>query len=155
LSTRDGDLLNLANPAPLARNPAAVYIAGLASPHCRRNMLRYLGQIADVLHYGLDQDDPERGLRVNWRALRFQHTAAIRAQLLDRYTPATVNGMLSALRGVLKAARELGYMSAEDYQRAAAVKKVKGETLPAGRDLKQARFCRWQICASPIRVRLG
>jgi integrase len=92
------------------------------------------------LQYGLDPDDPQRGLRIKWGALRFQHTAAIRAQLLDRYAPATVNGMLSALRGVLKAAWELGYMTAEDYQRAASVKTVKGETLPAGRDLKQGEI---------------
>jgi hypothetical protein len=59
---------------------------------------------------------------------------------MDRYVPATVNGMLSALRGILKAAWELGYMTAEDCQRAASVKTVKGETLPAGRNLKQGEI---------------
>lgn len=68
-----------------------------------------------------------------WAALRFQHTAAIRAALAERYSHTTANRMLSALRGVLKAAWELGLMPDADYHRAASIKAVKGETLPAGR----------------------
>jgi hypothetical protein len=126
LIRRDAEALVLTDPAPLARNPAAVYIAELTSPHSRRNMARYLGQIADVLHYGLDQGDPERELLINWGARRFQHPATVRAQFMGRYAPATVSEMLSALRRILKAARELGYMTAEDCQRATSMKTVKG-----------------------------
>jgi integrase len=122
--------LMVLEPYPLDQNPAAVYIASLPSPHSRRNMRRYLDQIAALLTNG--QAD---ALTLNWGRLRYPHTAAIRAWLLDRYAPATVNGMLAALRGTLKAAWQLGQLRAEDYQRAIQLKPVKGETLPAGRDL--------------------
>jgi integrase/recombinase XerD len=39
------------------------------------------------------------------------------------------------LRGVLRAARDLGHMSAEDYMRAVSFKPLYGETLPRGRAL--------------------
>jgi site-specific recombinase XerD len=67
--------------------------------------------------------------------MRFQHTAAIRSRLAETYAPATANKMLSALRGVLKAAWKLGQMSAEDYHRAREVESIKGERLPAGRSI--------------------
>jgi site-specific recombinase XerD len=72
---------------------------------------------------------------LDWAALRFQHTAAIRARLAESYRPATANKMLSALRGVLKAAWQLGLMSADGYHRAADLRGVAGATLPAGRAL--------------------
>jgi site-specific recombinase XerD len=43
--------------------------------------------------------------------------------------------MLAALRGTLRAAWRLGVMSSDDYNHAADVKAVTGETLPAGREL--------------------
>jgi integrase len=93
-------------------------------------MRRYLDQIAAILSGGhID------ALNLNWAGLRYQHTQAIRARLSEHYAPATVNGMLSALRGVLKEAWRLGQMDAETYQRAVDIENVKGETLPAGRDI--------------------
>ena len=71
-----------------------------------------------------------------WQGLRYQHTAAIRAQLINKYAAATCNKFLSALRGVLKEAWRLGLMSAEEYQRAADLASVTGSTIPAGRELQ-------------------
>jgi site-specific recombinase XerD len=68
--------------------------------------------------------------------LRYQHTAAIRTALQDRYKPASVNMALSALRQVLKEAWQLGQLSAEDYHRTANLKVVRSEGLPRGRALK-------------------
>jgi integrase len=68
------------------------------------------------------------------------HTAALRSRLADDFSPATANRILSALRGVLKEAWRLGHMSAEEYQRAVDIKNVKGETVPAGRELSQGEI---------------
>jgi len=70
-----------------------------------------------------------------WHRLRYQHTAALRSRLAERYAPATVNKMLAALRGTLKECWRLGLMDAEDYHRAADLPAVRGSTLPRGRAL--------------------
>lgn len=75
-----------------------------------------------------------------WQALRYEHTQAIRARLAERYAPATANKMLSALRGVLKACWRLGYVSAEEYQRACDIPSVRGTRLPRGRALTQGEL---------------
>jgi site-specific recombinase XerD len=71
-----------------------------------------------------------------WGDLRFQHTAALRSALSQRYTAAGANKILSAVRGVLRVAWQLKYMPAEDFHAAAAVKSVKGnKEEPTGRAL--------------------
>jgi len=130
-----GDLVTFEQPAgylsaheALDENAAAVYLAGLQSPSSRRPMKQALAIIAQIL-------GAADILSVPWGALRYQHTMAIRSQLASRYAPRTVNRDLSALRGVLKAAWNLGQMSAEDYHRSAAVASIRGSRLPAGREL--------------------
>jgi site-specific recombinase XerD len=121
-------------PLPLDQNPAAVYLAGL-SESGRRTMRAALDTVAGLVSNGRTD-----ALGLDWAALRFQHSQAIRAKLAESYAPATANKMLSALRGTLKAAWKLGQMSAEDYHRAAAVEAVKGETLPAGRSISHGEL---------------
>lgn len=112
------------------QQPAAVYLAGL-SPSSRRTMRGALDIIAQL---GLG-NEKATAWDVPWQRLRFQHTQAIRSALQEKYAHTTANRMLSALRGTLKAAWKLGLMSAEDYQKAASVESISGETVPAGRAL--------------------
>lgn len=118
----------LATSRPIDQNPARVYLSQLNTPSGRRTMLQALATIADLLSNGRATIDT-----LEWGSLRFQHTAAVRAALQEHYRPATANKMLSALRGTLKAAWQLGQMTAEDFQRAVDIKGVRGETLPSGR----------------------
>lgn len=115
---------------PMDQNPAAVYLASLPSITGRRGIERALDLIALTLTSG----ECDR-LTMPWQKIRFKDAAAIRAWLVNQYSPATVNHALCALRGVLKAAWQLGQISAETYQAAAAVKSVRGSVIPAGREL--------------------
>lgn len=138
---------------PADRNPALVYLASLALGS-RRTMRQALNTIADILTAGRCDH-----VTLPWGALRFQHTQALRSALHEKYNAATVNKMLSALRQTLRNAWNLGYLSAEEYQRAVDLKPVSGEKPEAavGRALK---FGEWvallSICAtddSPAGVR--
>jgi len=75
-----------------------------------------------------------------WSALRYQHTAAIRAALIERYKPSTANKAFAALRGVLKESWRLGYMTAEDFHRATDVPTIKAQMLPRGRALSSGEI---------------
>jgi site-specific recombinase XerD len=74
-------------------------------------------------------------LTLPWHDLRYQHTAAIHSVLAEGYAPATANKMLSALRGVIKECWRLGYIGAEDRDRACDLDPVRGKTIPKGRAL--------------------
>jgi len=74
-------------------------------------------------------------LSLDWGGLRFSHCAAVRASLAQSVAHSTANRMLSALRGVLKAAWRLGLIPTEQFHRALDFPPVRGETLPRGRAL--------------------
>ncbi len=122
-----GNALRPLEAVPADRHPAAVYLARLA-PGSRRTMREALDTIAGILTGG-----QAGAFAVDWGAVRYQHTAAVRATLAERYSASTTNKTLSALRGVLKEAWRLGLLPSEDYQRATDLSSVKGSTLPAGR----------------------
>jgi len=111
------------------RHPSLVYLASLGAGS-RRSMRQGLDLVAELASGGrFDADE------FPWPALRYQHTAAIRAKLAESYAPSTANRILAALRGVLKECWRLGYTSAEDFHRAADLENVPGQRLPAGRML--------------------
>lgn len=127
--TNDSPHQSAENPA----FPAAIYLASLA-PGSRPAVRAALGQIAALLAPPCDP------LSLPWHELRYQHAAAIRAALAERYAPATANRALSALRGVLRVCRRLGLMSADDERAAGDVRSVRGQRLAAGRALGQAEL---------------
>jgi site-specific recombinase XerD len=116
------------------RHPVAVYLAHLA-PGSRRTMLAGLHTIAALVSNG--QHTAET---LPWHELDYQHTAAVRSLLAERYAPATANKLLSALRGVLKEAWRLGLTDAETYQRAADLASVRGDRLLRGRGLSSGEL---------------
>jgi len=144
LTTRQAGELVTTSPRPADQNPAAVYVAHLAEGG-RPTMRQALNVIAGMLTSGRCDAST-----LEWGALRYQHTAAIRAALAGQYAPATVNKMLSALRGTLKAAWRLGQMDATAYQQAADLEPVKGSTLPRGRALSAGELrALFDTCAAP------
>ena len=114
---------------PLSLNPVVVYLSSLA-PGSRRTMQQSLDVIASILTHG--QQD---AIACQWGQLRYQHTSAIRSKLIEKYSPATCNKMLTALRQVLKEAQRLELISPEDCAKAIDIKRVKSNALPKGRAL--------------------
>ncbi|HSL84026.1 MAG TPA: integrase, partial [Thermoanaerobaculia bacterium] len=88
-------------------NAAVVYLESLSkgSYWAVRHSLETIAEIV-----GGEGTDP---WTFPWANLRYQHTARVRRELVQRYAPATVNKMLSALRGTLTNAWRLGLMDAD------------------------------------------
>lgn len=130
---------------PADQQPALVYLAGLA-PGSRRTMRHALDVMARILTTGRCDHRT-----LPWGALRFQHVQAVRAVLMEQYSAATANKMLSGLRQTLRTAWRLGYLSAEEYERAADVRPVSGgqPEAAAGRALSFGEWAAlFTVCAS-------
>ena len=136
-------------------NPATVYLARLA-PGSRRTMRGALATVAVICVPDADPaPDPEA---FPWWSFRAEHAKAVRAVLAERFKYTTVNKQLSALRGVLREAWELGLMETEHYHRAAAVRAVKGSSAAAatGRSLARAELrALIEVCLAPVSPRKG
>ena len=116
---------------PPSRSPPRLVVIPLtsispasASPSGRRSQQDALTTIAQILW----ETCP-------WWEIRYEHAVLIRAALVERYRPATVNRHLAALRRVLKECWKLGLMTGDEYQLAASIENVENTTLPAGRAL--------------------
>ncbi len=122
-------------PARPEADPYAVYLATLRSPVSRTTMAGCLDQIARMLA-AADDDTGLTGAGQPWHAVRYAHVAEISSRLSGRgYSPSTVNKHLSALRGVLRQAWQLGLMTTDDYMRAVQVRNARGHREPAGRSI--------------------
>jgi integrase len=139
-----------ASAVPLDQNPAAIYLASLGEGS-QATMRTALNTIAALLGVGevRDANGPDlRCLAVPWAELRQEHTTAIRAQLQERYAPATANKLLAALRRVLKEARRLRQISADDYDAAVDMRNIRAKRMPRGRELAEAEIVAlMQACA--------
>ena len=136
-------------------NPATVYLARLA-PGSRRTMRGALATVAAICLP--DLDEPLAPEAFPWEMIRAEHAKAIRASLAEQYKYTTVNKTLSALRGVLREAWELGLMETEHYHRAVAVRAVKGSSASAatGRSLARGELrALIETCLTPMSPRKG
>ena len=112
LSQEQSHPLQLSLPLPLTQHPAEVYLQQLR-PRSQATMRRCLNIIANTL-----TSNTCDALSLDWGKLRYQHTAAVRMVLAEKFAPSTVNQMLCALRRVLKEAKKLKLISAVDYSSA-------------------------------------
>lgn len=129
----DGELADGAQ----GREIMASYIASRISEHTKRTMYGALQRVARLL--GTEAE------LVPWHTLRFEHTDAIRAKLLDgSFSKPSVQITLAALKGVLRQARRAGLMSQEEFLRAVDWDRLKLQSLPVGRELPQEEINRIQ-----------
>ena len=129
-----GDLVpdvqeHVLSPSAKDIDPVAAYLAGFASPQSRRTVGASLRRCAAVARLPVE--------RVAWHQLQYAHTNAIRARLLEKYSPKTFQITMDALRGVLKTCRKLGYITAEQFFQATEWPTERSSRLPAGRELAQ------------------
>jgi len=130
---------------PLNQHPAIVYLSTL-SPGSKPTMKHSLNLIAQLL-----TDNQGDYLTLNWSGLCYKHTTDVRATLIKNYSPATVNRILCALRGVLKEALRLELMNPIDYARAVDIKSVKAPQQGSGRVLNQDEIdALMQTCFSDL-----
>lgn len=112
------------------KKPVFAYLSGFAKSQTRKTMRYILDRQTRLMTAGHVQscfDFP-------WHLLRYEHTTALKTRLSELYKPSTVNTNISALKGVLRACWRVGYMAIEDYHRATDIKKIRVDTLPAGRE---------------------
>src|SRR4028119_290502 len=109
-SSPEESSLALTAPLPLTRHPAHVYLTSLGQGS-RPTMRGSLNTIAAMLTSG--ECD---AMTLDWTKLRYHHTAAVRAVLMEKYSPATTNKMLTALKRVLQEALKLELISDKDYK---------------------------------------
>ncbi len=109
-------------------------MSGLA-PGSRPTMRQTLNVIASMLTDGRCD-----ARTLDWAALRYRHTAAVRSALMEKYAPKTANNMLTALRRTLKEALRLELMDASDYARAVDIKGIKAVRGLRGRALNSGEI---------------
>lgn len=127
-----------------ASHPVAIYLASLA-PSGRPSMLSGLAAVAAIVDQGATP------LSLPWGKLRYEHLQAVRARLVEGYSPRSVNRMLAAIRGVLKVAWNLRQISTDEYTRAIQVKSVPARSLPpSGRSLAKDELKRVFAGASEL-----
>lgn len=96
-----------------------------------RNALRTIAQL---------MDSTADGMTFPFHKLGHAHMVAIRSRLAEQYAPATSNRMLAALRGTMKAAFQLGLISADHRERVCSISPVRGSRVEKGRALSQAEL---------------
>lgn len=117
----------------LAHNPAALYLLNLRAASGRYGQARKLDKVAQMLG-----GEGASWQTFPWHALNAAHVGALVTKLAAAYSPAYVNTILAAIRGVAEQAHDLGLIDAETYRLIRKVKAVKGGSdEPRGRYVPQ------------------
>ncbi|MCH9662067.1 MAG: site-specific integrase [Gammaproteobacteria bacterium] len=138
---------------PAADNPALIYLAQKGE-NSRRVLAAALTLVAAVLTSGHCDL-----FTMPWHTLRYKHTSAARAWLIQNRKPAIAKRAVSAMRQTLKTAWRMNQLDTESYMRAVDLDPIKVRTVTqaAGRMLSLAeRKALLDVCAadpSPAGVR--
>lgn len=111
-----------------ALSPALAYVARMQKSSAQRQWYA-LQTIVGLFTSGASNDPAT----FPWHTLQYTHSNLLRTALAERYSPATVNRLLSAYRGVLKECFRLGLLTEDARARLADVMNVRSENAPAGR----------------------
>ena len=127
MQTTPTDLTSYSIDTANQQHIVGAYLASLA-PTGQRSIRGALVRVAGVFNHSIDT--------MSWSSLRAPHIKyALQAMQCKQMSIATVNHALAAVRGVLKTAWLYDLMTVGDYQKAVAVRGLRGSTLPAGRDV--------------------
>lgn len=114
-------------------NPVDTYLAG-KSNETRRKVISHMNKVAILYDYPSYQQTP-------WCSIHYEHVQTLIGVLQQqRYAHTTINAILSAIRGTVRAAMGMNLITADDYQRIMLVKMVSGVRLPTGRMMDQGEI---------------
>ena len=142
--------------------PHPAYLALLASLGSTNSQRTYRGHLRKAARFLCERDpvlrtrllhtdaagntelvDPDIAARLPWHRLRIDTVLWLRSRASTRdgaaahvANPASVNGMLHALRGIAREAFKLGLMDGDDYQRIRLVPLIRYRRLEAGRSVR-------------------
>lgn len=137
--------VQLAPPPDDAKGAAAAvraYLDDLDSAESRRTMRSTLDKLAAMLSEAAGEP-VRKADEVLWHRLTAEQTSAIRAAVVDRYSPSTAKRMMSGLSRVLHQCWRLDLMTWDHYQRAKAWQPIKGKALEgaqAGRHVESGEL---------------
>ena len=115
--------------APGTTNAALIYLAELA----RKGRLAIRGSL-DAVAQRLGYADARAA---PWHEMKAEHVAALRSWLSETFEPATANRTLSALKGTLRVAWQLGQIGGGTFARILSVKSLRSSSGPLGRSLSK------------------
>lgn len=114
-------------------NPVDTYLSG-KSPATKRMVKSHMDKVANLFDYEDYENTP-------WGSIRYEHIKMLIGVLeQQKLAHTTINGIISAVRGTVKAAMGMQLISADDYHRLMLVEMVKGSRKPTGRMMSQSEI---------------
>lgn len=114
-------------------NPVDTYLAG-KSEATKRMVKSHMNKVAILFDYEDYEHTP-------WASIQYEHLQTLIGVLQQqKHAHTTINAIISAVRGTVRAAMGMKLMSADDYQRIMLVKMVAGVRLPTGRMMSQGEI---------------